>query len=53
MTAIDRLSIILRSNLSDKIKRIFFQASVVSILQYGCTRWTLTKRIEKKTAEEW
>ena len=26
----------------------FFQAVVVSILLYGCTTWTLTKRLEKK-----
>ena len=26
----------------------FFQAAVVSILLYGCTNWTLTKRLEKK-----
>ena len=25
-----------------------FQAAVVSILLYGCTTWTLTKRLEKK-----
>ena len=25
----------------------FFQAAVVSILLYGCTTWTLTKRMEK------
>ena len=31
-----------------KIKRSFFQAVVVSILLYGCTTWTLTKRLEKK-----
>ena len=30
------------------MKRSFFQAAVVSILQYGCTTWTLTKRLEKK-----
>ena len=30
------------------MKRSFFQASVVSILLYGCTTWTLTKRLEKK-----
>ena len=46
--AIDRLSIILKSDLTDKIKRSFFQAAVVSILLYGCTTWTLTKRLEKK-----
>ena len=30
------------------MKRSFFQAAVVSILLYGRTTWTLTKRIEKK-----
>ena len=47
-TAVDRLLVIWKSNLSDKIKRIFSQAAVVSILLYGCTTWTLTKRLEKK-----
>ena len=47
-TAIDRLSIIWKSNLTDKMKRSFFQAAVVSILLYGCTTWTLTKRLKKK-----
>ena len=43
-----RLSIIWKSNLTDKMKRSFFQAAVVSILLYGCTTWTLTKWLEKK-----
>ena len=30
------------------MKRSFFQAAGVSILLYGCTTWTLTKRLEKK-----
>ena len=47
-TAIDRLSIIWKSDLIDKMKRNFFQAVVVSIQLYGCTTWTLTKRLEKK-----
>ena len=47
-TAIDRLSIIWRSDQTDKMKRSFFQAAVVSILLCGCTTWTLTKRLEKK-----
>ena len=46
-TAIDRLLVIWKSNLTDKIKRSFFQAAVLSILLYGCTTWTLTKRMEK------
>ena len=46
--AIDRLSIKWKSDLTDKMKRSFFQAAVVSILLYGCTTWTLTKRLEKK-----
>ena len=28
--------------------KLFFQAAVTSILLYGCTTWTLTKRLEKK-----
>ena len=47
-TAIDKLSIIWKSDLTDKMKRSFFQTAVVSILLYGCTTWTLTKRLEKK-----
>ena len=43
-TAIDSLSIIWKSHLTQKMKRIFFQAAVVSILLYGCTT--------NKTAEE-
>ena len=35
-------------NQTDKMKRSFFLAAVVSILLYGCTTWTLTKRLEKK-----
>ena len=30
------------------MKRSFFQTPVMSILLYGCTTWTLTKRLEKK-----
>ena len=47
-TTIDKLSIIWKSNLTDKMKCSFFQAAVISILLYGCTTWTLTKRLEKK-----
>ena len=48
LSAIDRLSVIWKSDLTDKMKRSFFQAAVVSIVLYGCTTWTLTKRMEKK-----
>ena len=47
-TAYDRLSVIWKSDLTDKMKRSFFQAAVMSILLYGCTTCTLTKRMEKK-----
>ena len=30
------------------MKCSFFQAAIMSILLYGCTTWTLTKRLEKK-----
>ena len=47
-TESDRLSIIWKSNLCDKIKRSFFQAAVVSIPLNGRTTSTLTKCIEKR-----
>ena len=46
--AMKNLSIIWKSNLPNHMKCEFFQATVVSILLYGCTAWTLTKRLEKK-----
>ena len=47
-TANNRLSVIWKSDLTNKIKRSFFQAAVVLILLYGCTTWMLAKRLEKK-----
>ena len=46
--AINRLSVIWKSDLTNKMKRSFFQAAIVSILLYGCTTWALTKQLEKK-----
>ena len=46
--AIGRLSVIWKLDLTDKMKRNFLKAAVVSILLYGCTARTLTKRMEKK-----
>ena len=46
-TTIDRLLVIWKSHLTDKIKCSFFQAVVILILLYGCTTWTLTKHMEK------
>ena len=43
-----KLTIIWKSDLTDKMKCSFFQAAVISILLYGCTTWTLTKQLEKK-----
>ena len=47
-TAIDSLSVIWKLHLTDKMKPILIRAAVVSILLYGCTTWTLSKRMEKK-----
>ena len=47
-TAIERLLVIRKSDLTEKIKRSFFQAPVLSILLYGSTTWTLTKGMETK-----
>ena len=48
LTAIDWLSVIWKSDLSDKIKHNFFQAEVMSILLHRYITWILTKRMEKK-----
>ena len=47
-TAIHSLSVIWKSDMTDKMECSFFQATVVSTLLYGCTTWTLTKWLEKK-----
>ena len=47
-TAINRLSVIWKLDLTDKMNCCFFQAAVVLILLYGCTTWMLTKNMEKK-----
>ena len=52
-TAVDKLSIIWKSDLTDKMKSSFFQAAVDSILLYGFATWTLTKRLEKKLDEQY
>ena len=46
-TANDSLSVIWKLDLTDKIKLSFCQAAVSSMLLYGCTIWTLTKRMEE------
>ena len=47
-TAINKLSVIWKSDLADKMKRSLFQAAVVKILLYGCTTWTLKEWLEKQ-----
>ena len=47
-TAISRLSVLWKSDLTDKMKRRLFQSAFVSILLNECSSWTLTKRTEKK-----
>ena len=51
-TNVDWLSIIWTSDLSDKIKRGFSQATIVPILQYRWTIWTLAKEKHKKVRRE-
>jgi len=47
-TALNKLELICKSNLSDNLKHNFFRAIVESILMYGVTAWTLTKTFESK-----
>ena len=46
-TDINRLSVIWKSDMTDKMKRIFSQAATVSILLYRRTTSTLTKQLKK------
>ena len=46
--AINRQLVIWKSDLTNKMKRSFFQSAVVPILLYGCTTWMLTKLMKKK-----
>jgi len=45
-TALNKLEVIWKSNLSDNLKCNFFRATVESILMYGATAWTLTKTLD-------
>lgn len=45
--ALDILRMIWKSTLPDRMKRQFFRAVVESVLVYGSSTWTLTKRLEK------
>ena len=47
-TAINRLLIIWKSDLSDKMKQEFFQIVAISVLLYGGTIWTLYETFEEK-----
>ena len=38
--------------MTDKMKRSFFQAAVVSILLYGCSTWRLTKTAGEKARQQ-
>ena len=46
--ALHKLDKIWKSNLSEKLKRNFFRATVESVLIYGSVSWTLTSTSEKK-----
>ena len=47
-SALDGLKIMWKSPLPEKIRRDFFQAAVETVLVYGTTSWTLTKKLEAK-----
>ena len=45
---VNKLTKIWKSTLPARMKRDFFQATVLTVLLYGCTAWTLTKCLESK-----
>ena len=52
-TAMDRLTTLWKSDISDEIKREFFQEVAVSVLLRGCTTWTLIKQLGEKLDENY
>ena len=48
-SALDRLNVIWKSSLPEKMKREFFRVIVESVLVYGSSSWTLTIALQKKT----
>ena len=50
-SALDKLSSILKSNLTATLNRNFFRALVESVLLYGSEAWTLTKKLGRKLEE--
>ena len=47
-SALDRLRTIWKSTLPEQIKKGFFRAVAESVLLYGSSAWSLTKRLESK-----
>ena len=45
--ALNKLTTIWKSSLPNNIKRDFFRATVETVLVYGATTWTLTKKLEQ------
>ena len=50
-TAINKISVIWKSDSLDKIKPDFFQATVVSVQHYRFNSWRLIKHIKKKKSK--
>ena len=48
LAALNNMTSIWKSNISVKMKKKFFRATVESILVYGSITWTLTSYLEKK-----
>ena len=47
-SALNKLTLVWKSNLDVSIKREFFRATVESVLTYSSQAWTLTKSLENK-----
>ncbi|XP_071958788.1 uncharacterized protein [Antedon mediterranea] len=45
-SALKRLTVIWKSNISNNMKKNFFKTTVESVLLYGSSTWTLTKKLE-------
>lgn len=45
---LNKMDVILKSDLPDNLKRRCFQAAVEEVLMYGSLSWTLTKTVESQ-----
>lgn len=47
-SVVNKLSLVWRSGLPDHMKRNIFLTTVTSVLLYGCSIWTISRKLERR-----